>query len=61
MSIFAIVESGIVTNVVVWDGDESTWQPPTGATAIQMHEDDHFGIGWKYDGASFSPPESINN
>lgn len=32
---YAIVESGVVVNVVVWDGN-SEWQPPVGTTAVEV-------------------------
>ena len=28
------IENNIVTNVVMWDGDTSQWQPPTDATML---------------------------
>ena len=28
------VESNVVTNIVVWDGDTNTWQPPADATML---------------------------
>ena len=28
------VESNVVTNLVVWDGDTNTWQPPADATML---------------------------
>jgi hypothetical protein len=31
---YLIIESNIVTNNVVWDGNPDTWQPPAGS--IQM-------------------------
>lgn len=51
---WAIVQNGIVTNIVLWDGQE-TWQPPMGAAIIALNET-VCDIGWLYDGTSFSPP-----
>lgn len=31
---FAVVENGIVVNVVLWDG-ETDWQPPEGANLVR--------------------------
>jgi hypothetical protein len=31
---YLIIESNIVTNVVVWNGDTSTWTPPAGSLAL---------------------------
>jgi hypothetical protein len=28
------VESNVVTNIVVWDGDTNTWQPPADTTML---------------------------
>lgn len=57
MKIYALIDNGIIVNVVVWDGI-SQWSPPS---------DDHLvieipsvpgspGVGWSYDGTNFSPP-----
>jgi hypothetical protein len=48
----AIVESGIVTNIIEWDGAEH-WQPPAGAAIIALHET-ACDIGWTYDGQAFT-------
>lgn len=50
---YAIVENGTVTNVVIWDGNTETWQPPTGAQAVLATEDAI--IGATYDGTKFTP------
>lgn len=31
---YVIIESNVVTNVVVWDGDTSIWTPPAGSIAL---------------------------
>lgn len=31
---YLIVESNVVTNNVVWDGNPQTWQPPTGSIQL---------------------------
>lgn len=51
---WAIVQDGIVTNIVLWNGQEA-WQPPVGATIIALHET-VCDIGWIFDGTGFSPP-----
>ncbi|MCA8411574.1 hypothetical protein LGN03_08965 [Burkholderia multivorans] len=60
---YAIVESGVVTNVIVWDGntDSSTggWQPPEGRDVIPVAPPTD--IGWSAvlnaDGTwTFNPP-----
>lgn len=29
-----MVQDNVVTNVIVWDGDTNTWQPPAGAIML---------------------------
>lgn len=36
MATYAIVQGGEVINVVAWDGNETTWQPPEGTTAVEV-------------------------
>jgi hypothetical protein len=31
---YLVVENNIVTNVVIWDGNTNTWQPPSNATML---------------------------
>ena len=31
---YLVVEANVVTNLVVWDGDTNTWQPPADATML---------------------------
>ena len=31
---YLIIESNVVTNSVVWDGNPDTWQPPTGSIQL---------------------------
>jgi hypothetical protein len=31
---YLIIENNVVTNVVFWDGDVNTWQPPADATLL---------------------------
>lgn len=31
---YLIIESGVVTNIVMWDGNPETWTPPTGSIQI---------------------------
>jgi len=57
MARYAMVEdiSGIVVNVIEWDGDTSNWQPPAGYTMIEDTEG-QAGPGYHHDGAKFVPP-----
>lgn len=37
---WAIVDGdGAVVNVVLWDGDTDTWQPPEGTTPYELADD----------------------
>ena len=31
---YLVIENNVVTNVVLWDGDVNTWQPPADATML---------------------------
>jgi hypothetical protein len=31
---YLIIESNVVTNICVWDGDTTIWTPPTGSIAL---------------------------
>ena len=31
---YLIIESNLVTNVVIWDGDTNIWTPPAGSIAL---------------------------
>ncbi|WP_082779139.1 tail fiber assembly protein [Burkholderia sp. PAMC 28687] len=54
---YALIENGIVINVVVWDGNLATWTPPDGQTAIEVKDGDvpHIGLGYA-DGVYEQPP-----
>ncbi len=47
---YAIVENGVVVNMVVWDGNTETWQPPTGTTAVEITD----ATGPAYIGGTYS-------
>lgn len=52
----AVIAGNVVTNVIVWDGNPDEWQPPEGATAIDLGDDSTVGIGWMYVDGRFSAP-----
>lgn len=53
-NIYAVVENGLVINVVVWDG-KSEWNPESGEAVPCQPQ---VGIGWLYASSQFSqPPE----
>lgn len=53
---YAIVVKGAVTNIVLWDGNTETWQPPEGSAAVPIPDDVFVSIGFTYDGSKFSAP-----
>ena len=59
MARYAMIEntSGIVVNVIEWDGSEANWRAPSGYTMV---EDTQFvaGPGSSYDGTAFIPVPS---
>ncbi|MCL4631515.1 hypothetical protein [Burkholderia sp.] len=48
MSNYAVVQEGKVVNIVVWDGDETAWQPPEGCQAFVLSQGEMVEIGEKY-------------
>ena len=54
---YAMIEdaSGIVVNVVEWDGDEANWKAPTGYTMVE-DAGGEAGPGFSYDGTTFVAP-----
>lgn len=56
MNTYLLIENGAVINAVVWDGDTEKWSPPTGQTAVPLPSASLAGIGWTYDGTTFTAP-----
>jgi hypothetical protein len=52
---YAIVENGVVTNVVDWDGI-TPWVPPAGSTAVIIPDGSYAGIGSSYSNGVFGEP-----
>ena len=51
---YAIIDStGLVINVIEWDG-KPPWQPPQGCIAVKLTGG--AGIGWTYANGEFTPP-----
>ena len=44
-NVFAVIEAGIVVNVVIWDG-ETEW--PHEGEAVLIPKNSSAGIGWDY-------------
>ena len=57
MARYAMVDdaSGIVVNVIEWDGDEASWKAPTGYTMVEVVTNEA-GPGFKYENGTFTPP-----
>lgn len=54
---YAIIENGVVVNIVVWDGNTETWQPPEGATAVTITDGTGPAyIGFPFAGGKFEAP-----
>ncbi|WP_414667436.1 tail fiber assembly protein [Escherichia coli] len=52
---WAIVEAGLVTNVVIWDG-ETDWKPENGDLIKIDGIEPEPGIGWSYENGGFIAP-----
>ena len=52
-NVYAIVVSGVVTNIIVWDG-LSEWAPEEGDV---FETDGSVGIGWLYQDGVFTNPD----
>jgi hypothetical protein len=50
---YVLIKNGVVVDSVEWDGNTETWLPPAGQQAIQS---DTAGMGWMWDGETFSSP-----
>jgi len=55
---YAIIDDGIVVNIVVWDGNTETWQPPEGSTAVEITAEQVVGVGYTYSAGQFEAPVS---
>lgn len=52
---YAMVVSGKVINLIVWDGDAEQWSPPEGVEMIMVEPGQRVDIGDGYDGTAFVP------
>lgn len=55
LSSYAMVVSGKVANLIVWDGNAERWSPPEGVEMIKVEPGQRVDIGDGYDGAAFIP------
>ncbi|MCA8389264.1 hypothetical protein LGN11_26545 [Burkholderia multivorans] len=56
MDSYAVVENGLVVNIVEWDG-VATWAPPDGTSAVKIPNGETVGIGFGFDGSQFKSPQ----
>lgn len=54
MNRYAIIESGTVTNVVIWDGEAECAAIP--ADAVKLDDGSPVGPGYTFEGTSFAAP-----
>ena len=60
MATFAIIENNTVTNVIVAD-TQADAELATGATCVEYTDANPAGIGWTYDGTTFTAPVAPTN
>tara|TARA_R100000742_G_C4276282_1_gene97242 strand:+ start:1982 stop:2395 length:414 start_codon:yes stop_codon:yes gene_type:complete len=62
MGIYAVVEDNKITNVIEWDGNTTTWTPPTGSTMVGIASTEYagIGIGQSYIDGKFIIPEYVD-
>ncbi len=57
---YAIVQGGIVVNLILWDG-LAPWTPPVGTDAVHVEPGEWVDIGATYDDKAtprFAPPDA---
>jgi hypothetical protein len=59
MARYAMVQdsSGVVVNVIEWDGNTATWAPPAGYTMVE-DTNNEIGVGGTYEDGTYTPPPS---
>lgn len=59
-STYALIEKGVVVNTIMWDGNtnlhDGGWQPPDGATVVEIPYGTVVAIGYLYSNETFSAP-----
>jgi hypothetical protein len=59
MSKYAIVDNGVVINIVVWDG-AATWSPDSGEP-VEIKDSVFVDLGYLYSNEQFTAPEESTN
>lgn len=57
MAIYAVVQDGVVTNTIEWNG-VTAWPTPVGASVVKVPDGASVGIGSTYASGVFSAPPS---
>lgn len=58
MANYAVIENNIVTNVIVADSKEIA-EEVIGLTCVEYTDKNPAGIGWTYNGSTFTAPEPV--
>lgn len=58
MAYYAVINGNLVTNTILSDTKENA-ELATMATCIEFTTENPVGIGWTYDGTTFTPPANI--
>ena len=45
---YALIKNGIVTDMVLWDGNTDTWKPPVGTLTLAEDQAPGITAGWTY-------------
>lgn len=63
MQNYALVDSsGVVVNIIVWDGNAEIWSPPDGQTAVAAASGTGTAcIGGTYSGGAFTAPAPVGD
>jgi hypothetical protein len=56
MATYAVIDNGLVVNVILADSQEIAEQCNPGLTCVELTEGS--GIGWTYDGSTFIEPST---
>lgn len=58
MKEYAVIKNTLVTNIILWDGEDPSFTDGIDGDLIATPEDTSVNIGWLYDGKNFiAPPE----
>lgn len=58
---YAVIENGVVTNIVMWNGQQEGELNPFDGMNLVKIDDDQVGIGYMVVGGEFQPPKLTKN